>query len=95
MAFFAAFLAAAESVLLAAGAAAGSACATGAAGMAGACATEVNGKPNAAADKREIKSLFMDSKVLKINEDIVALHRVQKLTRQTRCRVRERAAVRL
>jgi hypothetical protein len=39
--------------------------------------------------------LFMDSKELKINEDIVALQRVQKLTRQTRCRVRERAAVRL
>jgi hypothetical protein len=41
--------------------------------MAGACATDVNGKPSAAADKRERRSLFMDSKVLKINRRIVAL----------------------
>jgi hypothetical protein len=41
--------------------------------MAGACATEVNGKPNAAAEKREISSLFMGANVLKINLIIVSL----------------------
>jgi hypothetical protein len=40
--------------------------------MAGACAVEVNGKPNAAADKRERRSLFMESMFLKINRNIVA-----------------------
>jgi hypothetical protein len=40
--------------------------------MAGAWATEFKGKPSAAADKREIRSLFMDSKVF-INRCIVAL----------------------
>jgi hypothetical protein len=65
---FLAFFAVAESVLVTAGAAvACSGWATGAAGMAGVCATDVKGKPNAAADKREIKSLFMESSVLKIN----------------------------
>ena len=49
-----------------------SGCTTGAAGVAGAWAKEVNGKPSAAADKRERRSLFMDSKVL-VNLRIVAL----------------------
>jgi hypothetical protein len=33
--------------------------------MAGAWAVEANGKPKAAADNKEIKSLFMDANVLK------------------------------
>ena len=46
----------------------------GAAGAAGACATEVSGKPNAAAVKREMRSLFMGSNVLKINVNILSHH---------------------
>ena len=60
----------------------------GAAGAAGACATEVSGNPNAAADKREMRSLFMGSNVLKINVNIVAPRLVAKLTRRIRHRVR-------
>jgi hypothetical protein len=62
--------------------------------MAGACATEVNGKPNAAADKREMRSLFMDANVLRINRDIVAPVLLPILTRQIHRQVRERGVVR-
>jgi len=51
--------------------------------MAGACAPDVNGRPKAAADKREIRSLFMDSKVLKTNSNIVSPESVKNLTPQT------------
>lgn len=96
MAFLAAFLADAESAAVTAGVAACSVCATGAAGIAGACAcaVEVNGKANVAADKREMRSLFMGSNVLKINKDIVSPESGINLTRQIHRQARERDAVR-
>lgn len=63
--------------------------------MAGACAVEVKGRANVAADKREIRSLFMGSNILKINKDIVSPEGGANLTRQIHCQVRERDAVRL
>lgn len=56
--------------------------------MAGACAKEVNGKPNAAADKREMRSLFMDANVLKVNKVIVAPVVWPILTRHIHCQAR-------
>ena len=49
--------------------------------MAGACAVEVKGRANVAADKREIRSLFMGSNILKINRDIVSPESGANLTR--------------
>jgi hypothetical protein len=60
--------------------------------MAGACAKEVKGKPNAAADKREMRSLFMDANVLKVNKVIVASVLWPILTRHIHCQVRGRGA---
>lgn len=60
--------------------------------MAGAWAVEANGKPKAAADNKEIKSLFMDANVLKINGGIVAL--LVGINDQIHRRARARAVVR-
>lgn len=83
---------AAESVLAALGVLACSGAATVAAGAAGACATEANGKPRAAADKREMRSLFMGRMFLKVM--CVLSHHLGfvELTRQNRLQVRARVA---